>query len=357
MTTQTTRLQFPTRFNKLLVAVLGTIAMNVHAIEITQATATTGNQNTTYDVSPSTYQGGTQTFSIPDYIKEINALTWSPSMKVNSLMTVKIQVLLDRNHISVGTIDGGWGDASKQALSNFQRMKSLPVTGKMDQATWHALNANIPRNQPIIIPYTITQSDVNTQLAKLPNSIAERARANGLYFESMDEMLAEKFHMSAAYIRKLNPNATWKAGEVINVINTGANLNEPVSHIVVDRTNKTLFAYNNIGVIATYPVSVGSSSLTVPSGNYRIVNKVNNPWHKAVVTENGISKTYMLPPGPNNPLGVIWLGFDKTTYGIHGAPSPEGILLPTSMGAIRLINWDVIELANNIKDNVTVEVR
>ena len=313
-------------------------------------------QTTSSSARTSTYQGGNATFSVSDYIKEVNALTWAPDMKVNTAMTVKMQVLLDWNHVSAGTIDGGWGEASRQALINFQRMKGLATTGKMDTTTWSALTQNIPSTEPVFTRYTITQSDVKTPFAKLPSSVAERAKVDGLYFESIEEMLAERFHMSIAYLRKLNPNATYQAGEVLNVINVGKSLSQPINHIRVHRAENTLYAYNNTAIIAAYPVKVGSNSVTIPVGTYTIVNKVSNPWYKATVSRDNKPQGHMLPPGPNNPLGVMWLGFDKASYGIHGAPSPEGILLNSNYGAIRMISWDILELAQNIKDGVTVEV-
>ena len=48
----------------------------------------------------------------------------------------------------------------------------------------------------------------------------------------------------------------------------------------------------------------------------------------------------ILPPGPNNPVGVAWIGLDKTGYGIHGTPSPEQVGRTESHGCFRLANWD-----------------
>lgn len=86
------------------------------------------------------------TLNLSNYAKQVNDAVWSPSMKVNSAMTIKMQALLDWNHASPGPIDGGWGMNSKKALINFQTMKGLPATGKMDQKTWNALIKNIPAN-------------------------------------------------------------------------------------------------------------------------------------------------------------------------------------------------------------------
>ncbi|MDO5650609.1 MAG: L,D-transpeptidase family protein [Moraxella sp.] len=353
------------------VALLGN--MSAYAIEVTTATSITrsaSSTSTAYSTSnakntnnkatenKTTAQQNNTAFNPQSYMNEVDALIWSADTTVSPAMTVKIQTLLDWNHVSAGTIDGGWGNASKQALINFQRMQGLPTTGKMNADTWTALTENIPAKQSVFTSYTITTSDIRTPLAKLPTSNADKALADGLYFETVEEMLAERFHMSLAYIRKLNPQATYKVGETINVINTGKDLSSPISHIRIIRKDNTLYAYNKTGIIAAYPVMVGSSSLSVPTGSYTITNRTANPWYKATTTDKaGKSQVHMLPPGANNPYGVLRLGFDKADYGIHGAPSPEAVLLPSAVGEIRMTNWDVQELADNIKLGTTVEIR
>lgn len=298
------------------------------------------------------------TYNLSSYAKQVNESGWSPNMKVNSAMTVKMQALLDWNHASPGPIDGGWGMNSKKALINFQKIQGLPATGKMDEATWEALIRNIDSSEPVLVSYTITQEDVNTKFAPLPAGAEARSKVKGLYYENIQEMFGERFHMDVAYLKKLNPNSKFKAGDVITVINTGKSFSGKVTRVVADRTEKVLYAYNGNKLVATYPTTIGGSATATPGGTYKIVNKVKNPHYKATVDkDSGNPKSYILPPGPNSPVGVVWMGLSKPSYGIHGSPIPEGISRQSSLGCIRLTNWDALELFANINQGATVEIK
>lgn len=297
------------------------------------------------------------TLNLSNYAKQVNEATWSPNMKVNSAMTIKMQALLDWNHASPGPIDGGWGMNSKKALINFQTMKGLPATGKMDQKTWDALIKNIPANKPVLVTYTITEDDVKTNFAPTPATSEAKSKVKGLYYENIKEMFGERFHMDVRYLEKLNTNKTYKAGETITVLNTRGPLNQRINRVVANKAEKTLYAYNGDKLVATYPTTIGSDATPSPQGTFKIINKVKMPWYKATVGEGAQKKVYMLPPGPNNPVGVVWMGLSKPSYGLHGSPKPEGISRQASAGCVRLTNWDVLEVYANIENGATVELK
>lgn len=297
------------------------------------------------------------TLDLSSYAKQVNNAKWSPNMKVNSAMTIKMQALLDWNHASPGPIDGGWGMNSKKALINFQTMKGLPATGKMDQKTWDALNQNIPKNKPVLVTYTLTEDDIKTNFAPTPAGTENKAKMKGLYYQDIKEMLGERFHMDVRYLDKLNKNKSYQAGESITVVNTRTPLNERITRVVANKKDQTLYAYNGDKLVATYPTTVGSSATPSPHGTYKIVNKVKMPWYKATVGSDKNKQVHMLPPGPNNPVGVVWMGLSKPSYGIHGSPKPEGISRQASHGCIRLTNWDVLDVYANIQDGATVELK
>ncbi len=299
------------------------------------------------------------TLSLSNYARQVNEAVWSPNMRTNTAMTVKIQALLDWNHASPGPIDGGWGMNSKKALLNFQKIKGLPTTGKMDQATWNALTANIPSDQPVIVSYTLTKDDVNGKYSALPAGAEARSKLKSLHYENIQEMLGERFHMDVAYLKLLNKNAKYQAGETITVINTGNNHKGRVTNVVVDRNDKVLYAYNGNKLVAAYPTTIGGSATSTPGGKYKIVNKIKMPHYKATVNRDNeaTKKSYILPPGPNSPVGVVWMGLSRPSYGIHGSPVPEGISRQASLGCVRLTNWDVLELYANIDNNATVEIK
>lgn len=297
------------------------------------------------------------TLNLSNYAKQVNDATWSPNMKVNSAMTIKMQALLDWNHASPGPIDGGWGMNSKKALINFQTMKGLPATGKMDQKTWDALIKNIPASKPVLVTYTITEDDINTNFAPTPATSEAKSKMKGLYYQDIKEMFGERFHMDVRYLDKLNTNKTYKAGETITVLNTRGPLNQRINRVVANKAEKTLYAYNGDKLVATYPTTVGSDTTPSPQGTFKIINKVKMPWYKATVGEGAQKKVYMLPPGPNNPVGVVWMGLSKPSYGLHGSPKPEGISRQGSAGCVRLTNWDVLEVYANIENGATVELK
>ena len=297
------------------------------------------------------------TLNLSNYAKQVNGATWTPSMKVNSAMTIKMQALLDWNHASPGAIDGGWGMNSKKALINFQTMQGLPANGKMDQKTWDALNKNIPANKPVLVTYTITEDDVNTNFATMPAGSEAKSKMKGLYYQDIKEMFGERFHMDVRYLDKLNKNKQYKVGETITVLNTRAPLKQRINRVVANKADKTLYAYNDDKLVATYPTTVGSDSTPSPQGTFKIVNKVKMPWYKATVGEGADKKVHMLPPGPNSPVGVVWMGLSKPSYGLHGSPKPEGISRQASAGCVRLTNWDVLEVYANIENGATVELK
>lgn len=297
------------------------------------------------------------TLNLSNYAKQVNNAVWSPNMNRNTAMTIKLQALLDWNHASPGPIDGGWGMNSKKALMNFQNMKGLTPTGNMDQKTWDALIKNIPANKPVLVSYTLTEEDVNTNFAPMPASAEAKSKMKGLYYENIKEMLGERFHMDVRYLEKLNKNKTYKAGETITVLNTRDPLNQRITRVVANKADKTLYAYNGDKLVATYPTTVGSDSTPSPQGTFKIVNKVKMPWYKATVGSGDQKQVHMLPPGPNSPVGVVWMGLSKPSYGLHGSPKPEGISRQASAGCVRLTNWDVLEVYANIDNGATVELK
>ncbi|MGP9557545.1 L,D-transpeptidase family protein [Psychrobacter sp. AOP7-A1-24] len=297
------------------------------------------------------------TLNLSNYAKQVNGATWSPNMKVNSAMTIKIQALLDWNHASPGPIDGGWGMNSKKALINFQKMKGLSATGRMDQKTWDALVKNIPANKPVLVTYTLTKDDIDTKFATTPSGSEAKSKMKGLYYQDIKEMLGERFHMDVRYLDKLNKNKTYTAGETITVLNTREKLNQRINRVVANKADKTLYAYNDDKLVATYPTTVGSDATPSPKGTFKIINKVKMPWYRSTVGKGAEKKVHMIAPGPNNPVGVVWMGLSKPSYGLHGSPVPEGISRQGSAGCVRLTNWDVLEVYANIENGAVVELQ
>ena len=294
---------------------------------------------------------------LSDYAQLVNSADWKPGQNVNSATTLKLQALLDWNHASPGPIDGGWGMNAKKALKNFQAMHGLPQDGRMSAEVWQRLNEKIPANQPVLVGYTLTQEDIKGPYQPTPSGSEAKSKMKGLYYQDVQEMLAERFHMDIRYLKKLNADKKFTVGETITVFNPGAPLNEKITRLVAKKADNILYAYNGDKLIATYPTTVGSSDTPSPTGSLTIVNRVKNPWYRASSGEGKDKKVFMLPPGPNGPVGVVWMGLSKPSYGIHGSPVPEGISRQASHGCVRLTNWDVLEVYANVDTGTKVDLQ
>ena len=294
---------------------------------------------------------------LSDYAQLVNSADWKPGQNVNSATTLKLQALLDWNHASPGPIDGGWGMNTKKALKNFQAMHGLPQDGRMSAEVWKLLNEKIPANQPVLVGYTLTQEDIKGPYQPTPSGSEAKSKMKGLYYQDVQEMLAERFHMDIRYLKKLNSDKKFTVGETITVFNPGAPLNEKITRLVAKKADNILYAYNGDRLIATYPTTVGSSDTPSPTGTFSIVNRVKNPWYRASSGEGKDKKVFMLPPGPNGPVGVVWMGLSKPSYGIHGSPVPEGISRQASHGCVRLTNWDVLEVYANVDTGTKVDLQ
>ena len=175
------------------------------------------------------------------------------------------------------------------------------------------------------------------------------------------EALAERFHMDEAYLKALNPGVNFnRPGTIIKVANFGKLVSTPVARIVADKSQKQVFAYDEAGkLVAAYPATIGSSDTPSPSGTHAVSRIAFNPNYtynpKVNFKQGDNDRVLTIPPGPNGPVGTVWIALDKPTYGIHGTPEPSKIGKTHSHGCVRLTNWDAAELAKLVKPGVPVE--
>ena len=323
---------------------------------------------------------------------------------------MQAQVVLDRLGFTPGVVDGKPGLSTRNAIAGFQEANDLRITGEMDDATSAALAQyqGIPATRVVTIPDEFAAGP----FGKIPKDPQEQASLPALGYETLDEKLAERFHTTIATLKLLNPGgmpasassasaapapspspsaatdlatapvATFRAGQQIRVPNVGADaqtagaVSDPTwaatlamlgvgseqpkaARIVVSKSKSTLKAYDEAGkLIAVYTATMGSTHDPLPLGDWGINGIDRNPefaYNPALFwdAKPGSDKA-MLPPGPNGPVGVVWIDLTKPHYGIHGTPNPETIGRAESHGCVRLTNWDVARLAQMVSPKTKV---
>ncbi|WP_180052544.1 MULTISPECIES: L,D-transpeptidase [unclassified Acinetobacter] len=271
----------------------------------------------------------------------------------------RAHVMLNNAHASPGAIDGTSGKNTLKAIASFQQMNGIKPTGTLTQETWDALLAK-QGSKPAFVEYTITEEDLKGPYAEsIPSDYALQAKMKGLYYTRVTEMLGEKFHMDEDFLKKLNPKATFKkAGEKLIVANIRNEVPEDIHLIVAHKGAKQLYLFNSRNqMIASFPATIGSSSTPSPTGTYKVTGVAKNPWYSyspSNFVQGNNKKPLSLPPGPNGPVGNIWIGLSKKSFGIHGTPNPSAISKTASHGCIRLTNWDANDLGLKVKSGVTV---
>ena len=293
-------------------------------------------------------------------LDSLNTADWYENIgKGQFPVYARAHVMLNNAHASPGAIDGSNGKNTLKAIASFQQMNGLTPTGQLTKETWDALVAQ--QTKPTYVEYTITDADLKGPYANsIPSDYALQAKMKGLYYTRVTEMLGEKFHMDEGFLKKLNPTATFKkAGEKIIVANVRNDLPEDIHLIVAHKGAKQLYLFNSRNqMIASFPATIGSADTPSPTGTYKVVGVAKNPYYSyspSNFVQGKNLKPLTLPPGPNAPVGNIWIGLSKKSFGIHGTPNPSLISKTASHGCIRLTNWDANDLGNKVRSGVTVK--
>ena len=273
-----------------------------------------------------------------------------------SAITAKVQVLLDRSGTSPGVIDGFRGGMSESAIRAFERRVGLPVDGIMDPHVWNLLQSYATR--PVMQDYTITESDAQGLVDAIPTDYAEKAQMASMGYTSIAEKLGERFHMDEKFIGFLNPGIALVPGATIRVTAPFPPLKAEVSRIIIDTSTRRVAGYNAGGrMIVDYPATIGSDATPSPAGDHKVANVALNPnytYNPARNFKQGENdRALVVPPGPNGPVGTVWIGLTKPSYGIHGTPTPSQLFRNQSFGCVRLTNWDAQELAGMVRAGTT----
>ncbi len=290
---------------------------------------------------------------------------------------MQIQVALDRLGFGGGVIDGKEGQSFTAALRGFQESRGLTKSGTLDTPTRAALAewANIPATRIVTISADFAKGPFTPIIPRDP---AAQAKLPMMGYRNLAEKLAERFHTDPATLIALNaPGTKIGAGLAIRVPNIGDAAIDPAradnadwratlatlgvgtaqpqaDRVVVDKSESVLKIFDaRDRLIAQFPATMGSEHDPLPLGDWTIKgSSYNPPFHYNPDLFWDASSKHgkeLLPPGPNGPVGVVWIDLSKPHYGIHGTPEPQSIGRSESHGCIRLTNWDAARLAMMVK--------
>ncbi|MGZ8780888.1 MAG: L,D-transpeptidase family protein [Thermoanaerobaculia bacterium] len=280
---------------------------------------------------------------------------------------LKTQVYLDRQGFSVGALDGRWGRNSAIALWWYQRSRGIEAVepGALDEPTFRALAAGAG-GVPALVQHSLTADDLQGPFVSIPDDVYEKAELDCLCYESLQEKLAERFHASADFLGALNEGVSFgnlKPGDTIwvpNVRTPQEQHRHDIARVVISIRGNTFNAFDASGnLIFHAPTTLGSTYDPSPTEMLEVKKVVHDPhFHYQPTLFHEVpddDPEANLNPGPNSPVGVVWIALSKPHYGVHGTSDPDSIGYASSHGCVRLTNWDAREVAQRIGEGVPIE--
>lgn len=299
---------------------------------------------------------------VPAFLQPTNRPPVTPALPVTPLPSVpattaglslrpvrtmfEAQVALARRGICSGSIDGALGSQTRAALRVYQQLAGLPVTGELDAAT----RARLTFEPPATTPLVVTASDL-LKLQPVSRTWLGKSQQSALEYENILELAAEAGHAHPALVRRLNPAINWSnvvAGTTIEIPRVDYPPPRKAAWLRIRLGEKTLQAFDaRTNLLAHFPCSIAARVEKRPVGELRVAVIAPNPnytFDPDIFPESAegraLGRKLVLPPGPNNPVGVAWIGLDRPGYGIHGTPAPENVGRTESHGCFRLANWN-----------------
>ncbi|MBT7981501.1 MAG: L,D-transpeptidase family protein [Akkermansiaceae bacterium] len=293
-----------------------------------------------------------------------------PSKK-NTEIILRIQIFLDGKMFGPGKIDGQMGQFTRKAVAHYNFGYDL----KYDNY-YKVINESNAAIDELFTTYTIKEKDFNF-VGEVSFEPSEQAEIDYLYYRSILEFAAERFHSDEKYLTKINPEIDWEKAAtdtVIKVPNVTPFRIEDVKKdksfqrerklskrlVIVDTTQKLVAIWGKKKILATFPITPGKEKF-IHRGDWVIQNMITTPtfrWDQSMLeTGKRSNVAHLLPPGPNSPIGIFWAGLNKGGIGLHGTSSPHTIGRSRSAGCVRLANWDVVRLSDLVRPGAKVEMR
>ncbi len=276
---------------------------------------------------------------------------------------LEVQVALERLGISSGSLDGVLGSQTRSALRAYQKQLGLTPTGDWDVAT----RGELRLARPILTTYILTTNDL-ASLQPLSPSWLGKSRQSTLGYESALELVAERGHASPSLVRRFNSGLDWTnltAGVEVQIPDACCPpFTTKAAWIEIRLAEKVLEAFDaNTNLLLHFPCSIARYVEKRPVGELHVAAIAPNPnytFNPELFPESPEARTItsrlILPPGPNNPVGIAWIGLDKPGYGMHGTPNPEQVGRTESHGCFRLANWNAELLVKYVYVGLPVRV-
>ena len=284
--------------------------------------------------------------------------------------TVRLQVLLDRAGFSPGQVDGQGGANTDRALEAYRAAHGLPDDADAQAVAKALAGAD---DAAVLQTHVISADEADGPFtAEIPDDLMAQAELPALHYRDVVEALGEQFHVAPELLRRLNPDASFEAGETIRVPNVrphppvgekGGTDGEPARpaadvEVTVSKGTSSLTVRRNGEVVLHAPATTGSTHDPLPLGEWTVTTVSPHPsfhYNPDLFWDSEPSDARaIVPPGPNGPVGVVWIDLSKEHYGIHGTSEPASIGHTSSHGCVRLTNWDAARLAALVTEGTPV---
>lgn len=326
-------------------------------------------------------------------------------LPAQQLEDIQLQIYLDQQHFGPGVLDGKPGRYTRMAIEAYNQKFGLQANDQT--AVRAAAKDNVSRIFALATVTTAAEKYVNPDLPSDKDRELQ-AKEKQLSYRSIAEFMAERYHTTEDILIAINGYSkikNLKLRSPVRVPNVKPFLIEEMKNgkgyksdsdlsrrwVVVDTQKNQLRIFearfaqlsatekqkvpakamivednyqpwdeSKAKLIAAFPITPGKKKFT-HYGEWKIKNAIEFPtWrYDPSLLKTGIrgKESLNIPAGPNNPVGVLWMGLTKSGIGIHGTNSPRTIGRAISSGCIRMANWDVVHVPKYARPGSTVIIK